>query len=247
MTIEHRIGLVLFPMITQLDLAGPYEVFSRTPGAAVHLLWKDTQPSRSEWGLELRPDTRFDDCPALDVLCVPGGPGAFDLLGDAAIIGAIASIARRARLVAAVCTGAFLLGAAGLLAGKRANTHWASRELLRDLGAIPDDGRIVVDGNLITSGGITAGIDVALHIAARLVGEEQAKEIELAMEYDPAPHFGCGNPAVAEPAVVARFCARIAPRQERRAVLVRAAAQRLEHDPEKWAPVFGKDHAPPKS
>src|SRR2546423_1222053 len=109
MTIDHRIGLLLFPKVTQLDLAGPYEVFSRTPRAAVHLLWKDTQPSRSEWGLELRPDTRFEECPALDVLCVPGGPGAFDLLGDELVVAAIRAIARRSRFVTSVCTGAFLL------------------------------------------------------------------------------------------------------------------------------------------
>ena len=227
MTTQHHIGLLLFPDITQLDLAGPYEVFARTPGATVHLLWRDTQPVRSEWGLELRPDTPFDRCPALDVLCVPGGPGAFELLGDAAVIAAIRAIAARAQVIASVCTGAFLLGAAGLLAGRRATTHWASRELLRAFGAILDEGRIVVDGNLVTSGGITAGIDFALHLATRLVGAERAKEIELAMEYDPAPPFGCGNPRSAEPAVVARLSARIGPRQERRAALVRAAARRL--------------------
>jgi cyclohexyl-isocyanide hydratase len=227
MTIDHRIGLLLFPKVTQLDLAGPYEVFCRTPRAAVHLLWKDTQPSRSEWGLELRPDTRFDECPALDVLCVPGGPGAFDLLGDELVVDAIRSIAHRSRFVTSVCTGAFLLGAAGLLADRHATTHWASRELLREFGAIPDDGRIVVDGNLITSGGITAGIDLGLHLAARLVGDAQAKEIQLAIEYDPAPPFASGNPKVAEPAIVARFCERIGPRQERRAAIVREAAKRL--------------------
>jgi cyclohexyl-isocyanide hydratase len=227
MTVDHRIGLLLFPGITQLDLAGPYEVFSRTLGAAVHLLWKDTQPSRSEWGLELRPDTRFEECPALDVLCVPGGPGAFDLLNDEFVVNAIRSIADRSRLVTSVCTGSFLLGAAGLLVGRRATSHWASRELLREFGAIPDDHRIVVDGNLITSGGMTAGIDFGLHIAAWLVGQEQAKEIQLWMEYDPAPPFACGNPKVAEPAIVARFCQRIRQRQERRAALVREAAKRL--------------------
>jgi cyclohexyl-isocyanide hydratase len=226
MTIEHRIALLLFPGITQLDLAGPYEVFSRTPRAAVHLIWKDTQPSRSEWGLELRPDTRFEQCPALDVLCVPGGPGAFELLGDAPVLDAIKAIAQRSRLVTSVCTGAFLLGAAGLLAGKRATSHWASRELLREFGAIPDDGRIVVDGNVMTSGGITAGIDLALLVAARLVGEAQAKEIQLAMEYDPDPPFAAGHPGIAEPGIVASFRARIGARQERRVALVRAAARR---------------------
>jgi cyclohexyl-isocyanide hydratase len=227
MTIDHRIGLLVFPGITQLDLAGPYEVFSRTPRTAVHLVWKDRRPIRSEWGLQLRPDTRFDECPALDVFCVPGGPGAFELLSDEAVLDAIRSIARRSRLMTSVCTGSFLLGAAGLLAGRRASSHWASRELLREFGAIPDDHRIVMDGNLVTSGGMTAGIDFGLHIAAHLVGEAQAKEIQLWMEYDPAPPFACGSPKVAEPAVVARFCERIRARQERRATLVRAAAKRL--------------------
>ena len=225
MTIE--IGLLLFPNITQLDLAGPYEVFSRMPGAAVHLLWKDTAPVRSEWGLELAPDTRLVDCPALDILCIPGGPGAFELLGDDTVLHAIKVIASRARFVTSVCTGAFLLGAAGLLQGRRATTHWASRALLRDFGAILADGRIVIDGNLITSGGVTAGIDLGLALAAQLVGEEQAKLVQLAMEYDPAPPFTAGHPNVAEPAVVARLTERIAQRQEMRAAIVREAAQRL--------------------
>jgi len=197
------------------------------PRTAVHLIWKDTRPSRSEWGLELRPDMSFAECPALDVFCVPGGPGAFELLGDDVVLDAIRSIAHRSRFVCAVCTGAFLLGAAGLLAGKRATSHWASRELLRELGALPADGRIVVDGNLMTCGGITAGIDLTLHVAAQLVGEEQAKQIQLAMEYDPAPPFACGHPKVAEPAIVARLSERIGPRQERRAAVVRQAAQRI--------------------
>jgi cyclohexyl-isocyanide hydratase len=227
MTISHRVGLLLFPKITQLDLAGPYEVFCRMPGAAVHLLWKDTQPIRSEWGLELRPDTMFEDCPALDVFCVPGGGGVFELLGDDVLIDTVGAIAKRSRFVTSVCTGAFLLGAAGLLAGKRATTHWASRDLLRGFGAIPDESRIVTDGNLITSGGITSGIDFGLHIAAQLVGVEQAKEIQLAMEYDPAPPFASGSPRVAEPAVLARFSEGIRERQQRRAALVREASRRL--------------------
>jgi cyclohexyl-isocyanide hydratase len=227
MTISHSIGLLLFPKITQLDLAGPYEVFCRMPGAAVHLLWKDTQPIRSEWGLELRPDTTFEDCPALDVFCVPGGGGVFELLGDDMLIDEVRAIAKRSSFVTSVCTGAFLLGAAGLLAGKRATTHWASRDLLRGFGAIPDESRIVVDGNLITSGGITSGIDFGLHLAAQLVGVEQAKEIQLAMEYDPAPPFASGSPRVAEPAILARFSEGIRERQQRRAALVREASHRL--------------------
>jgi cyclohexyl-isocyanide hydratase len=227
MTTSYTVGLLLFPKITQLDLAGPYEVFCRMPGAAVHLLWKDTQPIRSEWGLELRPDTTFEDCPALDVFCVPGGGGVFELFGDDALIDAVRRIAKQSRFVTSVWTGAFLLGAAGLLAGKRATTHWASRDLLRGFGAIPDESRIVVDGNLITSGGITSGIDFGLHIAAQLVGVEQAKEIQLAMEYDPAPPFASGSPRVAEPAILARFSEGISERQQRRAALVREASRRL--------------------
>src|SRR5262245_40813592 len=227
MTISHRVGLLLFPKITQLDLAGPYEVFCRMPGATVQLLWKDTQPIKSEWGLELRPDTTLEECPELDVFCVPGGAGVFELLRDDALIDAVRTIARRSRFVTSVCTGAFLLGAAGLLAGKRATTHWASRELLRGFGAIPDESRIVVDGNLITSGGITSGIDFGLHLAAQLVGVDHAKEIQLAMEYDPAPPFASGSPRVAEPAILARFSEGIRARQERRAALVREASRRL--------------------
>jgi cyclohexyl-isocyanide hydratase len=201
MTISHRVGLLLFPKITR--------------------------PIKSEWGLELRPDTRFEDCPALDVFCVPGGGGVFELFGDNGLIDAVRAIAKRSRFVTSVCTGAFLLGAAGLLVGKRATTHWASRDLLRGFGAIPDESRIVVDGNLITSGGITSGIDFGLHIAAQLVGVAQAKEIQLAMEYDPSPPFASGSPRVAEPAILARFSEGIKERQERRAALVREASCRL--------------------
>jgi cyclohexyl-isocyanide hydratase len=227
--VSHRIGLLLFPKITQLDLAGPYEVISRLSGSVVHvhLLWKDTQPLSSEWGLELRPDTSFEECPALDVLCVPGGPGVFDLLSDETVINAIKRIADRSRFVTSVCTGSFLLGAAGLLVGRRATSHWASRDLLPEFGAIPAAGRIVVDGNVVTAGGMTAGIDFGLHIAAELVGEAAAKEVQLAMEYDPAPPFDCGNPIIAEPAIVARFRERIRQRQERRIAAVREAAKRL--------------------
>jgi cyclohexyl-isocyanide hydratase len=227
MNVDYRVGLLLFPNLTQLDLAGPYEVFSRMPRTAVHLLWKDTAAIRSEWGLELRPDTRFDQCPALDVLCVPGGPGTFALLSDREVVDAVAALATRSRWITAVCTGAFLLGAAGLLRGRRATSHWASRDLLRAFGAEPAEGRVVVDGNLITAGGITAGIDFALTVAAQLVGAEEAKTIQLAMEYDPAPPFDSGNPTTAEPAVLARLKERIAQRQAWRAQVVQEAAGRL--------------------
>jgi cyclohexyl-isocyanide hydratase len=150
-----EIGLLVFPGLTQLDLAGPYEVFSRLPDTQVRLLWKAREPLRTEWGLRLEADTALAEVGALDLLCVPGGPGVFELLGDEELVGEIRRLAGRARRVACVCTGAFPLGAAGLLQGRRATTHWASRDLLPLMGAIPAEGRVVVDGHLVTGGGGT--------------------------------------------------------------------------------------------
>lgn len=198
-----QIGLLVFPRVQQLDLTGPYDVFASLPDAAVHLVWKDRAPLTSSSGLVLVPDTTFDACPPLDVICVPGGAGVGALMEDAEVLDFLRRQASAARFVTSVCTGALVLGAAGLLRGRRATTHWAFHELLEPLGAIPVRERVVRDGNLFTGGGVTAGIDFALRVAAKLRGQQAAEFTQLVIEYDPAPPFHSGHPRDARQEVIA--------------------------------------------
>ena len=163
-----RIGLLLFPRMTQLDLTGPFEVFARLPDAQVLLLGKTLEPIEADSGLRLLPDATLRDCPPLDVVCVPGGPGVNALMEDPEILAWLRQQAEHARYVSSVCSGSLVLGAAGLLRGKRATSHWGARDLLAAFGATPTEGRVVRDGNLFTGGGVTAGIDFALTMAAEL-------------------------------------------------------------------------------
>lgn len=198
-----EIGFVLFSNVTQLDFTGPLQVLHRLPDARVHIVAKTLEPVPSDCGLSLVPTTTFASCPQLDLLCVPGGFGVEDAIVDEALMGFVKEQSRHARYVTSVCTGAFVLGQAGLLKGRRATTHWAYRALLREVGAEPVEARVVRDGNLFTGGGVTAGIDFAFVIAAEVAGEEVAKRIQLAIEYDPLPPFQSGSPSVASPALVA--------------------------------------------
>jgi cyclohexyl-isocyanide hydratase len=222
-----EIGLLLFPNITQLDLTGPYEVFIKFPDAKVRLIWKTLDPVTAGGGMQLLPDTTFADCPQLDLVCVPGGAGMNPLLNDEETIDFLKRQAESARYVTSVCTGALVLGAAGLLKGKRATTHWMSHDMLSVLGAIPVSERYVIDGNIVTGGGVTAGIDFALAIAADLHGEDIARSIQLGIEYDPAPPFSSGSPANADPALVERTRDAASNRQEERMTAVEAAAAKL--------------------
>jgi len=203
-----QIGLLLFPRLTQLDLTGPFEVLHRLPDAKVHLVWKDLQPVYADSGLGLMPTTTFADCPPLDVVMVPGGNGQIALMNDPVVLDFLRLHGKTARYVTSVCTGALVLGAAGLLTGYDATTHWAFTELLPAFGARPVAGRVVVDRNRITGGGVTAGIDFGLRLVAELAGEDVAKAIQLGLEYDPAPPFRSGHPDVADPALVAQLRAR---------------------------------------
>ena len=198
-----EIGLLLFPGLTQLDLTGPYEVFTRITGARVHLLWKTLGPITADSGLTLLPTTTLAESPRLDVLCVPGGPGTTPLLEDAEVLSFLTHQAERARFVTSVCTGSLVLAAAGLLDGYRAACHWTSREFLAQLGAEVSTARVVVDRNRITGGGVTAGIDFALTLAAALVDEHEARRIQLQIEYNPSPPYDAGSPESAGPALVA--------------------------------------------
>ena len=174
---------------------------ARLPGATTRLLWKEAGPVRSDTGMTILADTALADCPQLDLLCVPGGPGIAALMEDEAVLDFLRRQAPGARWVTSVCTGALVLGAAGLLKGRRATTHWASHDFLAALGATPVQARVVRDGNLFTGGGVTAGIDFALAIAAEIAGPEVAQAIQLQIEYAPAPPFAAGTPETAPEAV----------------------------------------------
>lgn len=205
-----RIGLLVFPRVQQLDLTAPYEVFASLPGAEVHLVGASLDTVASATGLPLTPTATFATCPDLDVLCVPGGIGVNALMQDEPTLAFLRTRGERARYVTSVCTGALVLGAAGLLRDRRATTHWASLDLLAAFGATPVRERVVRDGRLITGGGVTAGIDFALTVVAELAGIAAAQAVQLALEYAPAPPFDAGTPETAPPAVLAAARARLA-------------------------------------
>ena len=223
-----HIGLLLFPGMTQIDFAGPYEVFARLPDTIVHVVAKTADPVRTERGLVLVPTVTCDECPPLDVLVVPGGPGTQHLLHDEAMLEFLRQQAQQAKYVTSICTGALLLGAAGLLRGYRATTHWLSLPLLELFGAIAVNERVAVDGNRVTGGGCTAGIDFSLQLAAMLRGETIAQQIQLQLEYSPAPPFQSGSPATA-PLAVVEAVRRAAERfQRQRLETCEQAAKRLD-------------------
>lgn len=220
-----HIGLLVFPKVQQLDLTGPYDVFASMPGVTVHLVWKNLEPLLSSTGLTLVPTKTFEDCPDLDVICVPGGVGIDALMEDAQTLAFIKHQAANAQYVTSVCTGALVLGAAGLLGGKRATTHWASHELLEKFGAIAVKERVVRDGNLMTGGGVTAGIDFALTLISELFDADKSQTIQLQIEYAPAPPFDAGRPESAPAHVLAIAKDRAEPGlQVRRQIVERVVA-----------------------
>jgi cyclohexyl-isocyanide hydratase len=225
------VGMLLFPGVTQLDLTGPYEVFARLPGARVHLIAADTAPVRTEWGMSIAPTVSFDDAPPLDLLCIPGGFGIDACLEDERMLGFVRAQAEGASYLTSVCTGALMLGAAGLLRGYRATTHWMSLDLLAQFGAEPVSERVVRDRNRITGGGVTAGIDAALVVAAELFGAEVAQGIQLAIEYRPAPPFESGGPDTAPAGVLQAVLNASAARMEQRRLTVARAAARMMVSP----------------
>ena len=224
---QLTVGMVLFPGLTQLDLTGPYEVLARLPETKVALVAHTSTPvSRSEHGLTIHPDSTFDSVPELDVICVPGGPGADAMMEDDVLLEFLQARAPGARYMTSVCTGALVLGAAGLLRGYRATTHWLSRDLLTIFGAEPVDERVVIDRNRITGGGVTAGIDFGLTVAAELFGPTVAQEIQLILEYGHCPPFNGGSPHTAPAEIVrAVLAAREDSRLRRRQIASRAAAR----------------------
>jgi cyclohexyl-isocyanide hydratase len=221
---QLNIGFVIFPQLTQLDFTGPLQVLSRLPGAAMHIIAKSDAPVPSDCGLSLVPTSTFAT-PSLDVICVPGGFGVVQAIEDRETVEFVRRQAAGAKYVTSVCTGAFVLGAAGLLKGRRATTHWAYTDLLPMVGAVHEKAPIVKDGNIITAGGVTSGIDFALSIAADIAGTAIAQSIQLSIEYDPAPPFDAGHPDRAPEAAKSRLTARYeTSREAYRASLGRAFA-----------------------
>ncbi|WP_040500829.1 DJ-1/PfpI family protein [Henriciella marina] len=203
------VAFLLFPNVTQLDLTGPAQVLSRLGNTTIHLVSRSLDPVPTDAGFSLLPTDTFAEVASADIICIPGGFGTVEVMQDAETLDWVRQVAREADWVTSVCTGSLVLGAAGLLKGYRATTHWASHEQLGFFGAIPTKQRIVLDRNRLTGGGVTSGIDFALALTSRIRGEEHAKFIQLSIEYDPHPPFDSGSPEKADPETVERYWALI--------------------------------------
>jgi cyclohexyl-isocyanide hydratase len=199
----------LFPKVTQLDFTGPAEVFSRLPGASLTLATVRGGVLETESGITFAGIKRLADVQECALLCVPGGYGTVDAMEDPAYLDSLRRLAAKARYITSVCTGSLLLGAAGLLRGKRAACHWAWRDLLTTFGAVPDPARVVREGNLFSGGGVTAGIDMALTVMSEIAGPDFAQAVQLGLEYAPEPPFAAGRPEVARPEIVSTVRARL--------------------------------------
>ena len=222
-----HIAFLLFPNVTQLDLTGPAQFLSRLPDAKVDLVWDSRNPVPTDAGFSILPTATFAEVPKADLICVPGGIGVAKVIDHEPALDWVRQVGSEAAWVTSVCTGALILGAAGLLKGYKATTHWAWHDLLSLFGAEPVHARHVIDRNRATGGGVTAGIDFALALMAEIAGEDHARAVQLALEYDPDPPFDGGSPAKAGQALVDVYTARanrLAP--TRRAELI-ASAERL--------------------
>lgn len=222
-----EIGSLLFEDLDQADLTGPFEVLTRIPDARCRIYAKSLGPVRDVRGLRLIPDATLEEAPQLDILHIPGGYGQEAVMDDRATLEWVARQAAGARYVFSVCTGALICGAAGLLKGKRATTHWASHHLLPLFGAIPDDARVVIDGSLISTAGVTAGIDGALRLAALVRGDDAARTIQLYMQYAPEPPFDSGSPEHAPANVLEAALQSFAAIGRQREATARRVAERL--------------------
>ncbi len=219
-----HVVMLVYPKLTQLDLTGPYEVLARFPELTISLAWKTIEPIEDALGLRLIPTTSFSDCAPADILFVPGGPGQLALMTDAETLAFVAEQAGQASWITSVCTGSLVLAAAGLLTGHRATCHWLSLSQLGLFGAHPVAERVVIDSNRLTGAGVTSGIDFALVLAARLFGEDRAREVQLQMEYDPQPPFPGGSLLNADPELVQRVRQTAAGFQARREAAAQHAA-----------------------
>lgn len=222
-----QIGALIFEGLDQMDLTGPFEVLSRVPNSTYRIFGKTTAPVRDGRGLLLKPDAALADAPPLDVLHVPGGAGQEGVMDDEEILGWVRRQAQGARVVFSVCTGALILGAAGLLKGRRATTHWNSFPLLPQFGAVPVNQRVVIDGTFVFAAGVTSGIDGALRVAAMLRGDVAAQVIQLGMQYAPEPPFASGTPETAPAEVLAAARQAVRAITEKREQTARRVARRL--------------------
>lgn len=227
---NFSLGFVIFPGLTQLDFTGPLQVLARLPQAAIYIVAKSDAPVPSDCGLSLVPTHTFANCPPLDLICVPGGvTGVIGAIDDRETVEFVRRQAGDAKYVTSVCTGAFVLGAAGLLQGRRATTHWAYTDLLPLYGATHEKARVVRDSNLITAGGVTAGIDFGLSVVAEIAGEAVARTIQLGIEYDPSPPFDSGHPDRAPADVRSALSARYQKARSALRAEIEAAAGRPRH------------------
>jgi len=225
---QLEMGAVLFPLMDQADFTGPFEVLSQLRNSRFHILAKERKPIRDAKNLILTPEETLSEAPQLDLLLVPGGAGVNALMEDEEVLNFIRQQAIGAKILLTVCTGALVLGAAGLLKGRKATTHWASHHLLKYFGATPQDARVVIDGNLVTTSGVTAGLDGALRVVTLLRGEHVAQQIQLYLQYAPEPPFECGNPQTAPPAVLQAAHEAIQDLIKRRSEIVTRVSQRLD-------------------
>lgn len=222
-----HLAFLLFPGVTQLDLTGPAQFLSRLPGARLDLVWEKIEPVPTDAGFAILPTATFAQVPRADLICVPGGMGVAGVIDRPQALDWVRQVGGEAQWVTSVCTGALVLGAAGLLRGYKATTHWAWHDLLALFGAEPVKARHVIDRNRATGGGVTAGIDFALALIAEIAGEDTARTIQLALEYDPAPPFDAGSPEKAGPEAVAAYTARADRLAPNRKSDLLAAARRL--------------------
>ena len=218
------IGALIFPEMDQCDFTGPFEVLARIPDSTFYTLWKEKEIIRDKRGMQLLPDTSLAEAPQLDVLLVPGGYGQEQVATDSEVLAFIRQQAKHALYVFSVCTGTLICGAAGLLHGRKATTHWTAMEALPLYGAIPSDDRVVIDSNFVSAGGVTSGIDGAFVVAALLRGDQIAQEIQLYMAYDPQPPFDSGSPVKAPADILSAVRARAQPITEQRMASARRYA-----------------------
>lgn len=222
-----QLAFLLFPGVTQLDLTGPVQFLSRLPGAKIDLVWDNLDPVPTDAGFSILPTATFATLPRADLICVPGGMGVAGVIDHAPALDWVRSVGNEAAWVTSVCTGSLVLGAAGLLKGYKATTHWAWHDMLALFGAEPVGARTVFDRNRVTGGGVTAGIDFALALMARIAGEDVARAVQLALEYDPAPPFSAGSPDKAGPELVAVYTERANRLAPGRKEAIAASARRL--------------------
>ena len=219
--IPLTIGALIFPNMDQCDFTGPFEALARVPNSRFLTIWKTRGPVRDLAGMQLLADTLLDEAPQLDVLLVPGGHGQEALMDDEEVLSFVRRQSQGARHVFSVCTGALICGAAGLLHGRRATTHWSAMDVLPYFGATASTERVVIDGNLVSAGGVTAGIDGSLIVVALLRGEVVAQELQLYMAYEPKPPFDAGSPATAPAAVLHTVTQRAQPITDQRLATAR--------------------------